>query len=202
MTTELSNLPSDPSVPKTNSAPQIPQNIKMETSAYQNDLDKKPTIPPVADTKQMETMVNSLESAAKQGLTSLAEDIPKETTHLTQDKESIVNTIPEPPQETTSTPIDYIKNFATQEEIAEEITKQENKQTTVEFILEEMKIPIILSVIFFVFQSKAFNKLLLGKFPKFFNDTGGLTSNGLIIQSFLFGITYLIATKTLTYFSL
>ena len=65
-----------------------------------------------------------------------------------------------------------------------------------------MKIPIILSVIFFVFQSKAFNKLLLGKFPKFFNDTGGLTSNGLIIQSFLFGITYLIATKTLTYFSL
>ena len=171
MTTELSNLPSDPSVPQTNSAPQIPQNIKMETTAYQNDLDKKPSIPPIADTKQMTSMVNDLESAAKQGLTSLAEDIPKETTHLTQDKESIANTIPEPPLETSSTPIDYIKNFATQEEIQEQITKEENKQTTVEFILEEIKFPLMITVLFFVFQSKGFNKLLLGKFPKLFNDT-------------------------------
>lgn len=201
MTTELSNLPSDPSVPQTNSAPQIPQNIKMETTAYQNDLDKKPSIPPIADTKQMTSMVNDLESAAKQGLTSLAEDIPKETTHLTQDKESIANTIPEPPLETSSTPIDYIKNFATQEEIQEQITKEENKQTTVEFILEEIKFPLMITVLFFAFQSKGFNKLLLGKFPKLFNDTGGLTSNGLIVQSLLFGIFNLIAIKALTYFS-
>ena len=52
MATELSNLPSDPSIPS-NSSPQVPQNIKMETTAYRNDMDTKPSVPPVADPKQM-----------------------------------------------------------------------------------------------------------------------------------------------------
>lgn len=203
MTTELSNLPSDPSVPQTNSAPQIPENIKMETTAYQNDLDKKPTMPPIADPKQMSTMVNNLESASKQGLTSLAEDIPKQTTHITHDTQAVVNEIPEPPQvEANATPIDYIKNFATQEDVINQLSKQENKETTVEYILEEIKIPILVAIFFYVFHNKKFHKIILSKVPAFFNDTGGLSTNGLLALSAMFGVTYYSALKVLKHFSL
>ena len=169
MTTELSNLPSNPSVPQTNSAPQIPENIKMETTAYQNNLDKNPTIPPIVDTKQMTTMVDNLESASKQGLTSLAEDIPKDTTHITHDIQSVVNEIPQSPQlQSNSTPIDYIKNFATQEDVINQLSNQENKETTVEYILEEIKIPILVGIFFYVFHNKKFHKIILSKVPSFF----------------------------------
>lgn len=203
MTTELSNLPSNPSVPQTNSAPQIPENIKMETTAYQNNLDKNPTIPPIVDTKQMTTMVDNLESASKQGLTSLAEDIPKDTTHITHDIQSVVNEIPQSPQvESNSTPIDYIKNFATQEDVINQLSNQENKETTVEYILEEIKIPILVGIFFYVFHNKKFHKIILSKVPSFFNDTGGLSTNGLLALSAMFGVTYYSSLKVMKHFSL
>ena len=209
MTTELSNLPSDPGVPQTNMAPQqpaVPENIKMETTAYRNDLDSKPSVPPIADPKQMTEMVSNLQNAAKQGLTSLAEDIPKETTHITQDAQTVANSIPDEPVDTNATPIDYIQNFATQEEIANQLSKQENKQDTLDFFLEELKWPLILSVLFYIFQSKNIHKVILSRVsflgPFLFNDTGGYNSNGLIALSAAFGATYYAGTKVMKHFSL
>jgi len=201
MATELSNLPSDPSIP-TNSSPQVPQNIKMETTAYRNDMDTRPTVPPVADPKQMTEMVSSLQNASKQGLTSLAEDIPKQTTHLTQDTQSVVDAIPEPAQNANATPIDYIQNFATQEEISQQLSKQENKKDTLEYILEELKIPLLVAITYFLFQSKPFHKFILSKFPSLFNDTGGFTSNGVLAISAFFGVIYYTSFKTLKHFSI
>lgn len=205
MTTELSNLPSDPSVPQTSSAPQlptVPENIKMETTAYRNDLDSNPTIPPVADPKQMTQMVSSLQNAAKQGLTNLAEDIPKQTTHITQDTQTIANAIPEQIATANATPIDYIQNFATQEEISNQISKQETKQDTLDFILEELKWPLIIAVMFYIFQSRNFHKIIMSKVPSLFNETGGFNSNGLIALSAAFGASYYSSTKVMKHFSL
>jgi len=202
MATELSNLPSDPSIPTTNTAPQVPQNIKMETTAYRNDLDTKPTVPPVADPKQMTEMVSTLQNASKQGLTSLAEDIPKQTTHLTHDTQSVVDAIPEPTQNTNATPIDYIQNYATQEEISQQLSKQENKKDTMEYILEELKGPLLVAIAYFLFQSKPFQKFILSKFPSLFNDTGGFTSNGVLAISAFFGVIYYTGLKSVKHFSL
>ena len=87
MATELSKLPQDPSVPTHETMnSQIPENIKLETSAYKNDLDAKPAPQPhMADVKKMNSMVNDVQKAAAQGLTRLSSDIPQETTHITQD---------------------------------------------------------------------------------------------------------------------
>jgi len=185
MATELSNLPTDPSVPENGGAPQIPQNIKMETTAYKNDLDSKPAIPPMADTKQMNSMVSEIQNAAKQGLTRLAEDIPQQTSQVLQDPQTLPNAIPESNE--SATPIDYIQNYATQEEIDERLSRQKNKQTTVEYILEEIKAPIILAILYYCFQSKAFKKLLLSKLPSLFNDTGTYSTNGYLMVSLMFG---------------
>ena len=189
MTTELSNLPSDPSVPLNGNSvaqqvPQIPENIKLETQAYQNDLDVKPNAPPMADTKQMNSMVTEIQNAAKQGLTRLAEDIPQQTAQVVQDPQSLPNALPE---ESKTTHIDYIQNTATQEEIANEIKKQHNKQTTVEFILEELKFPLVLAIVYYLFQTKTFKTLILSNVPSLLNEMGGYTTNGFLMVSTLFG---------------
>lgn len=182
MATELSKLPNDPSVPTQGMAmaPQIPENIKMETTAYKNDLDKTPNIAPIADTKQLNSMVTEVQNAAKQGLTRLAEDIPQQTSQIIQDPQSIPDAIPD---ENTSTPIDYIQNNATQEEIENELKKQKNKQTTIEYILEELKLPLMIAIFYYLFQSNSFKKLILSKAPYLFTDTGAYTTNGYIFIS-------------------
>ncbi|MGI9554759.1 MAG: hypothetical protein ACR2M6_02190 [Vampirovibrionia bacterium] len=197
MSTNLSQLPTDPSVPgsSNSTAPQIPENIKMETSAYKNDLDSKPTLPPIADTKQMNSMVSEIQNAAKQGLTRLAEDIPQQTTQITQDAQSLPNAIPESSE--NATPIDYIQNYASEEEIAQQIKQASNKQTTVEYILEEVKIPLMVGILFYLFQSKQFKKFLLSKLPSLFNDTGSFSTNGFLAVSGLFAVAYYSAMKVI-----
>jgi hypothetical protein len=197
MSTNLSQLPTDPSVPGASNsiAPQIPENIKMETTAYKNDLDSKPTLPPIADTKQMNSMVSEIQNAAKQGLTRLAEDIPQQTTQITQDSQSVPNAIPEPTE--NATPIDYIQNYASEEEIAQQIKQASNKQTTIEYILEEVKIPLMVGILFYLFQSKQFKKFLLSKVPSLFNDTGSFSTNGFLAVSGLFAAAYYSAMKVI-----
>ena len=190
MATELSKLPSDPSVPAQGNGmpPQIPENIKMETSAYKNDLDAKPSVPAIADTKQLNSMISEVQNAAKQGLTRLSEDIPQQVSQVVMEPESIPNNLP---QQKSSTPIDYIQNNATPEEIENEIRRDNNKKTTVEYLLEEMKLPLLFSLFYYLFQQPVFKKFILTKLPMFFNDSGNYTTNGNLFISVLFaGILY------------
>ena len=188
MATELNKLPSDPAVPQQGQIQQnSAENIKMETIAYCNDLDKKPTIAPVVDSKQMTTMINTIQNAASNGLTQLAEDIPKQTDMITNDSQSLPNAIPgsAPAQN-----VDYIQNYTTQEQIHNQNLRDENKQDTLHFILDEIKIPLMIAALYLVYQQPFVKKFILGKFPKMFNDTGNYTTNGLLGMSILFGASY------------
>ena len=204
MSTELSKLPSDPSVPSQGGSmappPQVLNNIKMETTAYKNDLDKMPSVPPIADTKQMNSMVTEIQNAAKQGLTRLSEDIPQQTAQVLNDPQTIPNAIPD--EVATTTPIDYIKNTATQQEVQNEINKQKNRHTTVETILEEMKFPLLIALLYYVFQTKCIKKMMTQQFPSLLNNMGGYSTNGQFIVSTLFAIAVYSIFKLANYFDL
>ena len=58
---------------------------------------------------------------------------------------------------------------------------------TIEYILEEMKVPIFVAVLYYVFQSHAFKKLLLSKLPSLFNGMGTYSTNGYLAVSTAFG---------------
>jgi hypothetical protein len=194
MSTELSNLPSDPSVPNQGVPPQLThENIKMETTAYSNNLDSKPSIPPIADNKQLNSMMSEIQNVAKQGLTRLAEDIPQQTNHITQDPQSLPNAIPN--YDENSTPIDYIQNHATHEEVAAQLKCKTNQLTTIDIILEEIKIPLFIAILYYLFQSKQFKKIILSKIPYLFNDTGSYSTNGYLLMSLLFGTIFYILVR-------
>ena len=56
-------------------------------------------------------------------------------------------------------------------------------------ILEELKIPLAIAILYFVFQTKSVKKFFLSKAPSLFNDTGAYSTNGYLMMSSLFGIS-------------
>ena len=101
-----------------------------------------------------------------------------------------------------ATPIDYVQNFATQEEMVEQLARQKNHKDTMEVVLDELKVPLFVAILFFVFQSRSFKKTLLSKVPSLFNESGGFSQNGFIVVSAFFGLSYYTSLKLIRHFSL
>jgi hypothetical protein len=67
-------------------------------------------------------------------------------------------------------------------------------------ISDEFKIPILLFILYYLFQFPFVNTLILRIFPDMLNATGHLTSTGTIVKSILFGAFYYLLIKGLIYF--
>jgi hypothetical protein len=68
-------------------------------------------------------------------------------------------------------------------------------------ISDEFKIPILLFILYYLFQLPIVNTIILRIFPDMLNASGHLTSSGTIVKSLLFGIFYYLFIKGLIYFS-
>lgn len=90
MTTELSQLPSDPNVMSGGSAP---QNTIIEAPSFQNNFDEKKGVPPPMDHKGMTGMVSQLELLSKQGVTQLQAP-PTNTGFIATDPQQIPTMVP------------------------------------------------------------------------------------------------------------
>ena len=90
MTTELSQLPSDPNVMSGGSAP---QNSIVEGQSFQNNFDEKKSVPPPMDHKGMTGMVSQLELLSKQGVTQL-QTPPTNTGFIATDPQQVPTMVP------------------------------------------------------------------------------------------------------------
>jgi hypothetical protein len=121
-----------------------------------------------------------------QGNTELpARDIPQHTTSHTIDP----NTIPS-----------YLPSQGTQYIADTQYSVPPTNPTHYE-ISDEFKIPILLFILYYLFQFPFVNTIMLRIFPNMLNATGHLTSTGTIVKSLLFGAFYYIFIKGLIYFS-
>ena len=68
-------------------------------------------------------------------------------------------------------------------------------------LYDEYQLPIILSVLFFLFTLPFINKNIKLHFPSFFHKEGGITITGNIFKSLLYGLTYFMMNKGLEYLS-
>jgi hypothetical protein len=121
-----------------------------------------------------------------QGKTDLpARDIPQNTSSHTIDPTTVPNYLPpQGPQ--------YIEDS--------QYTVPPTNPSQYE-ISDEFKIPILLFVLYYLFQFPFVNKMILRIFPDMLNASGHLTSTGTILKSILFGAFYYIFIKGLIYFS-
>jgi hypothetical protein len=195
-TTNINDLPTDPA-----NGGSINGNINIitnETVGLNNSSMPTQTITTPAsglslDQSTISQIVNGLQQASLAGATSLpSRDIPLTTTQLTKDPYTQVNYVPEP------TTRDYISDDT---EDIEKYYKQEKINNSIESIYDEIQAPLLLAILYFLFQLPFFKKNIYKYFPFLCHSDGNYNINGLLFTCALFGFVYYTLSKSVKNFS-
>jgi hypothetical protein len=140
-------------------------------------------------------LISQLQKAAAYGTTALpSRDIPMEPLKVANDVQSQPNYIP-PPQFQE----DYIKNSITPQNLADTNIKQIKSGAYFDKLYGELQLPIIIALLFFLFQLplvKQYNKKLL---PFLFKSDGNPNLYGYIANSVLFASMIYVLLKLVAY---
>ncbi|MDA7463507.1 hypothetical protein N8996_01805 [Candidatus Poseidonia alphae] len=191
-TTNLSDLPSDPTgggggniVLDTSEKPtQYTPNVE----SSQTDLNQ------IDQQKMMNEIVTGIQQANANGATALpSRDIPQSTVHFA-DEATQPNFVPSLPEQK-----DYIQNNDSEHEILARRIKNQNTKDSLEILYDEFQIPIIIGLLFFIFQLPVVRSKFLSILPSLHNLDGNPNLTGYILTSIFFGICYYVISKSLTH---
>tara|TARA_Y100000592_G_scaffold13907_1_gene19636 strand:+ start:625 stop:1266 length:642 start_codon:yes stop_codon:yes gene_type:complete len=134
-------------------------------------------------------------AAANGGLQLPSRDIPQSQNHLTQDSQLKPNYIPD-------SNTDYIENSYNHNEIINQNKRIETNVNNLDSLYDDIHIPIILAVIYFVFQLPIIKKNTLKYIPSLFSKDGNYNFSGYIVTSIAFASSYYFIIKTLEYLTI
>ena len=184
-TTSINDLPTDSSA-----GGSIGGNINLsisETSQNKNAVSSPQTNQGFGsqltlDQSTISQIVNGLQQASLAGATSLpSRDIPLQTTQLTSDSQVQPNYVPPPVAK------DYINSI--DDDINNYYVNEKN-QNSLDTLYDEIQAPLLLAVLYFLFQLPFFKRSLFKYFPFFCHTDGNYNFNGLIFNCALFGFIY------------
>tara|TARA_B100000524_G_C23564769_1_gene339643 strand:- start:144 stop:731 length:588 start_codon:yes stop_codon:yes gene_type:complete len=191
-TSSLESLPTDPSISQTTTAvTQISNqgnpNITLETSEKLNNTNE--TI-----NSQFE---KELKMAVDSGNTALpSRDIPNNTTNLTNDSQIQPNYIP-----SSGVDQDFVQNYENSNDFLNYREKESNREDNYDFFYEQLKIPILIAFLFFIFQLPFTKNFFLKHSPVLFGTDGNYNIYGYTGTSIAFGLLYFVITYILEYYS-
>jgi hypothetical protein len=143
-------------------------------------------------------IVNSLQQASINGGTQLSSrDIPMTTTGHSNDPEVRPNYIPPPPPQN----MDYIQNYEQPSNMVNTYGKNIQNNNSLDDMYNEIQTPLLIGILYFLFQLPFFRKFLFGYFPILFSSDGNLNINGFLFTSILFGLIFYFFNKTSQYFN-
>jgi hypothetical protein len=194
-TTSINDLPTDPT-----GGGSVGGNISLEISNLNTNSDSQPSLsqPNLGgqlslDQNTISQIVNGLQQASSTGVTQLpSRDIPLNTEQLTQDAFVKPNYVPPPKIQ------DYIAD--TDDDIAN-YYRTEKMQNSLDSLYDEIQGPLLLAVLYFIFQLPIFKRLIYKYLPFLCNMDGNYNINGLFFVCSLFGFIYYFLTKTVKHFS-
>ena len=201
-TTNINDLCTDPAGPS-NSSNNINFSATEKTNsnnngaptqaAVQSNLDdKSPGIN--LDESTIHQIISGLHQASNTGVTKLpSRDIPMSTNTIVNDPYTQQDFVPPAP----NTYIPPVRNS----DIIDDYNKNKKRVDTIDDFFNEFQIPILLSIIYFIFQLPFLKKFLFSNIPFLYNVDGNLNLKGLIFKSCLFGITYYSLDKSSKTFS-
>ena len=79
--------------------------------------------------------------------------------------------------------------------------RRQNRDSNLDVMYEELQIPILLAILFFMFQLPVFRTYLFKFLPSLFNKDGNPNLSGYVVNSILFALLYYIIKNTLNYFT-
>ena len=181
-TTNIQDLPSDPTGSGVNN------NINVVTTETVQPLDQT----------TINQIVTGLQQASVNGTTALpSRDIPRNTAQIVQDPYTQPNYIPPPNNQN----MDYIDEEGSNEEIIHKYQYMKNSDDSLDSLYSEIQTPLLLAVVYFIFQIPIFKVTLFKHLPFLFNKDANFNINGLLFTSALYGLIYYACSKLLIQFS-
>jgi len=151
------------------------------------------------DQSTINLIVNGLQQATLNGATQLpSRDISMSATNHTNDPQIQPNYIPQPTQQQQT---DYIQNTDTHNSIIDDYSRKAQYQNSLDNIYNEIQTPLLLAVLYFLFQLPFFKKLLYTYIPFLFLNDGNFNINGYLFNSILFGFIFYLLNKITRHFN-
>ena len=191
-TTSILDLPTDPT-----GGGNVSNNINIVATEPSNSSSHNN--PMTLDQTTISQIVNGLQQASSSGATLLpSRDIPKNTDRITQDPNIQPNYIPPLPQHSVKE--DYITNYESNEEMINSYNRNSDRNSSLDEMYNEIQMPLLLAVLYFLFQLPVFRKYLFTYLPILFSSDGNLNINGFLFNSILFGLIFYMLNKITTHF--
>lgn len=188
-TTSIDSLPISPQTDNNIKLETYEQNIQIDNPSYklQQERDNDPSIMQ----KNLNSFVTGIQQASAAGMTQLpSRDIPINQQHILQDIQIKPNHIPHPDSH-----VDYIQEYQTNEQIIKSQMQLHNKKNKFDTIFDEVQTPILLGILYFIFQLPVIQKQMCKLIPSLFNNDGNPNLSGYLFTSSLFATVYYFIIK-------
>jgi hypothetical protein len=141
-------------------------------------------------------MIDQLQKVSASGATSLpSRDIPSDPTIVANDVQTKPNFIPETSHH------DYISNMQTPGDLIQQNDRLQMNTDTLDVFYNEFQLPILLAILYFMFQLPVFRKTTKTFFPSLFGNDANPNFYGYIFNSVLFASTTYSLTKAINHAS-
>jgi hypothetical protein len=188
-TTSILDLPTDPT-----GGGHISNNINMSATETNNPIQNNTLS---LDQTTISQIVNGLQQASVTGATLLpSRDIPRNTDRITQDPNVQPNYIPPP----NIIKEDYITNYENNEDMINNYNKNAQYNNSLDEMYNEIQTPLLLAILYFLFQLPFFRKYLFTYLPVLFSQDGNLNINGFLFTSILFGLLFYMLNRITSHF--
>ena len=139
-------------------------------------------------------LINQIQKAAANGTTGLpSRDIPIDPVNVANDTQTKPNYIP-PPQIQE----DYIRNNETPQHLIDENAKMVKNMNNYDVLFQELQLPIIIALLYFLFQLPAVKKYSKGLLPFLFKDDGNPNIYGYVANSVMFASMVYVLLKAVS----
>ena len=142
-----------------------------------------------SNTIDMNQFISGIQKATTDGVLSLPQrDIPNTQHHITQDNQIQANYIP-----SHLSNGDYINKYLSNNEIIRRASATQLQNQTQDEVYNELQIPLLIFILYFIFNLPFVRKNMFTYLPMFFNKDGNLTGgghlfNGLFFSAICFGV--------------
>jgi len=192
--TSILDLPTDPV-----GGGSISNNISLNATESNKGLQQQQMNQPSnlsLDQTTINQIVSGIQQASISGTTQLpSRDIPMMTTGISNDPQVQPNYVPHHQNNS-----DYIQNYEGTSEMIDNYNKNSNRQNSLDDMYNEIQTPLLLAVLYFLFQLPFFRKFLYSYLPALFSNDGNLNINGFIFTSVLFGLVFYTLNKVTNHF--
>ncbi len=157
--------------------------LQQQISSRETDINKPSGANESAESYN--ELIAGLQNASQQGQTELPDrNIPQQTTNLTTDETIQPNYIPESEENK------YVENQITNEDVINYNNNLENQNNNLDNIYQELQQPILIAILYFLFQLPIIQKYLYKIIPGLFKSDGNPNIFGYILNSVLFSVIF------------